>query len=56
MVIFRPPDALGLLRHLASEGVRGGMIGPDIVRLVTHLDVDDDDIERARQALAGAPA
>jgi threonine aldolase len=56
MVVFRPGDAVGVLRHLAGEGVRAGTIAPGIVRLVTHLDVDDEGVERARRALAGAPA
>jgi threonine aldolase len=55
MVIFTPPDALGVLRHLASEGIRAGTIAPGIVRLVTHLDVDDADVDRAIAALAAAP-
>jgi threonine aldolase len=55
MVIFRPADPAGVLRHLAAHGVRGGTIGPGIVRLVTHLDVDDEGVERACLALAGAP-
>jgi threonine aldolase len=55
MVIFRPPDADGLLRHLAAAGVRAGTIAPGVVRLVTHLDVDDVDTRRAADALAAAP-
>jgi threonine aldolase len=55
MVIFSPPDARGLLRHLAGEGIRAGTIAPGIVRLVTHLDVDDADVDRAVAALAAAP-
>jgi threonine aldolase len=41
----------GFLDRLRAYGVLGGTIDPDTVRLVTHLDVDDDDIERARTAL-----
>lgn len=56
MVIFSPPDPLGLVRHLESSGVRAGMIAPGVVRLVTHLDIDDDDVGRAGRALGEAPA
>jgi len=55
IVTFRPPDAGGLLAYLEDHGVRAGMIAPGLVRLVTHLDVDDDGIDRARQVLAAAP-
>ncbi len=45
--------ALGLTRDAALTALRDGGVGlsstiqPTIVRAVTHLDVDDDDIERA---------
>lgn len=55
MVIFRHPDANGLLRHLAGEGVDAGTIEPGVVRLVTHHDVDDDGVERAGKAIGTAP-
>jgi threonine aldolase len=45
-----------LLAHLAGEGVLGGTVAPGIVRLVTHFGVDDEGVERARKALATAPA
>jgi hypothetical protein len=35
--------------------VRAGTIAPGVVRLVTHLDVDDVDTRRAADALAAAP-
>jgi threonine aldolase len=55
MVIFAHPAPERLLAHLGDEGVLAGTIAPGVVRLVTHLDVDDDGIERATKALAGAP-
>jgi threonine aldolase len=55
IVTFRPPNTPAVLAHLAAEGVRGATIGPGVVRLVTHHDVDDEDIERACKAVAGAP-
>jgi threonine aldolase len=56
IVIFSPPDPAGLLAHLADHGILAGTVGPGRVRLVTHHDVDDEGIERARTALAKAPA
>ncbi len=55
VVAFRPPDSLGLLDHLRLAGIQAGLLGPGIVRLVTHLDVDDADIERTVAALSAAP-
>jgi threonine aldolase len=55
IVTFRPPDADALITHLAGAGVRAGTIAPGVVRLVTHHDVDDDDVELACKALAEAP-
>ncbi|MGH9119574.1 MAG: threonine aldolase family protein [Acidimicrobiales bacterium] len=54
-VVFRHPDPTRLLAHLADDGVLAGSIAPGVVRLMTHLDVDDDDVDRARKALASAP-
>ena len=42
-------------RLLTHAGVLAGAIGPDVVRLVTHHDVDDAGLARAVAALAGAP-
>lgn len=55
MVIFSPPDATSLLAHLAEHGVQAGTIAPGVVRLVTHVDVDDAGVERVRAAIASAP-
>ena len=55
IVAFRHPDALGLLDHLRLAGIRAGLLAPGIVRLVTHLDVDDADIARTVAALSTAP-
>ena len=54
-VTFRHDDVAGLLEHLRTEGVLAGAIAPGVVRLVTHHDVDDDGVERARKAIAAAP-
>jgi threonine aldolase len=55
-VVFEHPDAAGVVRRLADEGVLAGTIGPGTIRLMTHLDVDDAGIERTLQALAVAGA
>jgi threonine aldolase len=55
VVTWRHGDPGRLVDHLAAEGVLAGTIAPGVVRLVTHHDVDDDGVERARKALAGAP-
>ena len=40
----------------AARGVRVSALGPRMVRAVTHLDVDDDGVERACEVLAEALA
>ncbi len=55
IVVFEHPDPPSLLAHLAAEGVRAGTLAPGVVRLVTHRDVDDAGLDRARAALAAAP-
>ncbi|MCC5947695.1 MAG: threonine aldolase family protein [Nitriliruptoraceae bacterium] len=39
---------------LAAQGIAVGAMGPSLLRLVTHLDVDADDCERAARALVAA--
>ena len=55
IVVFRHPDTARLLAHLADEGVLATTIAPGTVRFCTHLDVDDEDVERAMKAVASAP-
>ena len=55
MVLFRPPEPAKVLEHLRGDGILAGTVAPGVVRLVTHLDVDDAGVERARRALATAP-
>ena len=55
IVTFRVEHASPLLAHLETEGVLAGTIAPNVVRFVTHNDVDGDGIERAIKALASAP-
>jgi threonine aldolase len=55
VVLFGHPDTAGLLAHLRAEGVVAGTIAPGVVRLMTHLDIDDEAVERAAKALSSAP-
>ena len=50
-----PPERIDrLLQVLAEHGVLAAELGPGRLRLVTHLDVDDDGVERAVAALQAA--
>jgi threonine aldolase len=55
VVLFDHPDPLALLAYLGGEGIGAVTLGPRLVRLVTHHDVDDEGIDRAVAALKGAP-
>ena len=55
VVLFRHPDPASLLAGLADEGVRAVTLGPETVRFVTHLDVDDAGVRRAVEAIRRAP-
>lgn len=55
VVTWRHSRPRAVLDHLKTEGVLAGTIAPGVLRLVTHHDVDDQGVERARKALAGAP-
>jgi threonine aldolase len=55
VVVFSHPDPVALLAYLAEEGVHAVTLGPGVVRLVTHVDVDDDGIEQAVAAIRKAP-
>lgn len=52
IVTFRAADPDALLADLRAEGILAGTIAPQVVRLVTHHDVDDEGVERAGRALA----
>jgi threonine aldolase len=54
IVIFGVPDAPAFCAALEREGVGMLPVGPDRVRAVTHLDVDDAGIGRALEAAEGA--
>ncbi len=55
LVVFTPPDPRAVVAHLHAHGVLADMIGPGVLRLVTHHDVDDEGIARALLAIAKAP-
>jgi len=55
VVLFRHDDPGALLEWLASCGVAAVTLGPRIVRLVTHADVDDAGLAVAVDALRRAP-
>jgi threonine aldolase len=54
IVIFFHASPDRLLGELREEGVLAGTVGPGLVRLVTHADLDDPAIELARLAIARA--
>jgi threonine aldolase len=54
IVMFAVPDASSFCEALAAEDVVMSQFGPRRVRAVTHLDLDDDGIERALLAAARA--
>ena len=55
VVTWRHPQTGRVVEHLGAEGVLAGTIAPGVLRLVTHHDVDDAGVDRARRALADAP-
>ncbi|MGO9344453.1 MAG: threonine aldolase family protein [Acidimicrobiales bacterium] len=55
IVVFTHSDPPRLFAHFRSDGVLAGTIAPDVVRLVTHNDIDDEGMERARVAIGSAP-
>lgn len=54
IVIFHVPDAVAFCAALEADGVRMGVRDATSVRAVTHLDVDDEGIERALSVAARA--
>jgi threonine aldolase len=51
IVVLAVPDAAAVSRAAAEQGVLVSALGPTFLRLVTHLDVDDEGVERALQVL-----
>ena len=54
IVLFRPGHGASVaswLTHLKTHGVLAGAMGAEYIRLVTHLQVSDDDLGRACDAI-----
>jgi threonine aldolase len=51
MVYFRYPQAEALAARLEQASIRTSAVEPDVIRCVTHLDVDEQDIAAALDAL-----
>jgi threonine aldolase len=51
IVVLDAPDAAGVATRAAERGVLVSALGPRFLRLVTHLDVDDDGIDAAIRVL-----
>jgi threonine aldolase len=56
MVYLGVADAAAFVAALAAHGVRANAMGARAVRLVTHLDVDDDDVAFAIEAVRATAA
>ncbi len=56
IVVITHPRARELVEDLEREGVLAGTLAPDRLRLVTHCDVDDEDLERTLRAIARVAA
>lgn len=55
IVLFRHGDPATLVAWLAERGIGAVTLAPGIVRLTTHLGIDDAALDRAVTTLAGAP-
>jgi threonine aldolase len=47
MVYLRVEDAAATVARVAEAGVRCSAVGPQEIRLVVHLDIDDNSVEKA---------
>ena len=52
IVVLQARDAAGVAAQAAEQGVYVSALGPQFLRLVTHLDIDDAGVERAIEVLA----
>lgn len=52
IVVLDVPGAAGIAAAARADGVHISALGPRFVRLVTHLDVDDNGVDRAVDVLA----
>ena len=51
IVVLNVPDAAAVAAKAAEQGVLVSALGPRLLRLVTHLDIDDDGVARAIDVL-----
>ena len=51
IVVLDVPDAAAVAGGAAEQGVLVSALGPRLLRLVTHLDIDDDGVDRAISVL-----
>ncbi len=51
IVVLRVPDAPALAAAARQQGVLVSTLGPTVLRMVTHLDVDDSGLDRAIEVL-----
>jgi threonine aldolase len=59
LLIFRLAEempAKAFLEHLEEQGIRAASFGPQMIRFVTHLDIDDAMLARVEAALTSVPA
>ncbi|WP_408654845.1 threonine aldolase family protein [Jatrophihabitans sp.] len=52
IVVLRVSDAPALWQAALDQGVITSAIGPNLLRLVTHLDIDDEALDRAIEVLS----
>jgi len=52
IVVVERSDAATFVEKARAEGILVAAVGPTVVRLVTHLDVSDDDVAQAARVLA----
>ncbi|MDW7695648.1 GntG family PLP-dependent aldolase [Flammeovirgaceae bacterium SG7u.111] len=53
IVIFEVDDAKEMVQQLKEMGIGSVTFGPTLVRFVTHLDIDDEKLEKAINILRG---
>src|SRR5205085_2127730 len=51
IVVVEADDAPSIAGKAAADGVLASALGPRVLRLVTHLDLDDDGVDRAIEVL-----
>jgi threonine aldolase len=55
VVVFRHPNPPDLVSHFRGDGILAGSISPGVVRLMTHVDIDDKGIDRTIASISNAP-